>query len=335
MKASIIIPTFNRLWCLPEALESCPNDPDVEIIVVDDGSTDGTWEWLSTQTGRPGIRTVRQSNWGKPRAVNLGMAMAQGRYIKFLDSDDLCVADAFAAQLEACLAHAPDICAASYVETFETAAPDIVHRWKNAGDFIAQQLGECDSSHYSAYLFSRSFLDGIRHRPEFAFCDDRMFILECALKQPEVLDFAGITLVHRHHARGRIQFRPGSVAVATNLQKRRMYEKILGQLAEQGELQDRRRRAPGRELYALAQRTAAYDWQEAREILALLSSLDPDYRPPDRGRNRLYHYLGFGLAQLIVNGLRAVRNGAGRLASGWFGLQVGDGRTRNREAQGG
>lgn len=76
MKLSIIIPTYNRLWCLPEVLASCPRDPAIEIIVIDDGSTDGTWEWLAAQ---PGIRAIRQDNWGKPAAVNHAFALAQGQ----------------------------------------------------------------------------------------------------------------------------------------------------------------------------------------------------------------------------------------------------------------
>ena len=45
---SIVIPTYNRLWSLPKAVQSCLTmAAKVEVIVVDNGSTDGTWEWLS------------------------------------------------------------------------------------------------------------------------------------------------------------------------------------------------------------------------------------------------------------------------------------------------
>ena len=83
---SIIIPTYNRLWSLPEAIDSCRSSNGMtEIIVVDDGSTDGTWEWLQTQSD---IIKIKQNNQGKCWAANKGFETATGKYIKFLDSDD-------------------------------------------------------------------------------------------------------------------------------------------------------------------------------------------------------------------------------------------------------
>src|SRR4051812_39478674 len=86
MDLTIIIPTFNRLWALPKAINSCRDTKcKTEIVVIDDGSTDGTWQWLSAQQNLISLRT---SNWGKPWAVNRAFEIASGRYIRFLDSDD-------------------------------------------------------------------------------------------------------------------------------------------------------------------------------------------------------------------------------------------------------
>src|SRR4051812_30413827 len=83
---SVVIPTYNRLWCLPRAINSCLNTQcNTEIIVVDDGSTDGTWEWLQQQ---PGLVIIKQLNQGQTYAVNKGTSVAKGKYIRFLDSDD-------------------------------------------------------------------------------------------------------------------------------------------------------------------------------------------------------------------------------------------------------
>jgi glycosyltransferase involved in cell wall biosynthesis len=83
---SVIISTYNRLWCLPRAIESCRGTNCItEIIVVDDGSTDGTWEWLKQQTS---VKSLYQKNQGQTYAINLGVAHTSGKYVRFLDSDD-------------------------------------------------------------------------------------------------------------------------------------------------------------------------------------------------------------------------------------------------------
>lgn len=86
---SCVIPVFNGERFLGEALESvlAQTYQPVEIIVVDDGSTDGTAE-VAARYGTQ-ISYLRQSNQGPATARNLGLSAAQGGFIAFLDSDDL------------------------------------------------------------------------------------------------------------------------------------------------------------------------------------------------------------------------------------------------------
>ena len=85
---SVIIPTFNRRHTLNRAINSVLNQTlkPVKIIVVDDGSTDGTDEWL--QLHHPSIKLISQSNCGVSSARNLGIQHAQTDWISLLDSDD-------------------------------------------------------------------------------------------------------------------------------------------------------------------------------------------------------------------------------------------------------
>jgi hypothetical protein len=85
---SIVIPTYNRLDLFRQALYSVENQrwSGSETIVVDDGSTDGTAEYLASLGGR--VTTVYQDNKGPAAARNLGVKHATGDYIAFLDSDD-------------------------------------------------------------------------------------------------------------------------------------------------------------------------------------------------------------------------------------------------------
>jgi glycosyltransferase involved in cell wall biosynthesis len=86
---SVIIPTYNRGGMIRDAIASVLNQDfkDFELIVIDDGSTDDTPAILET-FGRA-IRIVRQANRGVSAARNQGIALASGKLLTFLDSDDL------------------------------------------------------------------------------------------------------------------------------------------------------------------------------------------------------------------------------------------------------
>jgi hypothetical protein len=86
---SVIIPTYNRLGYLKDCLASvkAQSCSPLDIIVVDDGSSDGSVEWL--RVAHPDVRLIEQENAGPGAARNRGAAEARGEYLAFLDSDDI------------------------------------------------------------------------------------------------------------------------------------------------------------------------------------------------------------------------------------------------------
>jgi glycosyltransferase involved in cell wall biosynthesis len=103
---SVIIPTFNRRALVREAVASaCAQRGSApEVIVVDDGSTDGTSAALTQEFGK-GIRIIRTENRGVAAARNLGVRESRGGLIAFLDSDDLWLPGKLAAQVARFAAH--------------------------------------------------------------------------------------------------------------------------------------------------------------------------------------------------------------------------------------
>lgn len=88
---SVIIPTYNCLPYLPKAIRSVQQQTveSLEIIVLDDGSSDETWYYLrlASKCDRR-IRPVRLKNGGVANARNHGLELAKGQYVAFLDADD-------------------------------------------------------------------------------------------------------------------------------------------------------------------------------------------------------------------------------------------------------
>jgi len=296
---SIIIPTYNRLWSLPKAINSCKETRlNTEIIVIDDGSTDGTSTWLAQQ---PGIMVISQNNQGKDWAVNKGFAIAKGKYIRFLDSDDWILpqsTDELFVQAEQY--HLDVTCAGYQIFEDEIFLKEIP--WTICDDFLAQQLGECDSSHYSAYLFKRDFIKDIPHRQEYGSRDDRKFVVEVALKNPITGYISNPTLAHRHHENEKLQLSTGLDETVNNLAILMIYKKCFDVLASENRLTQRYKNAATKLLWHVAHWTAKTHLQEAHKIYNWVYELNPQFKPDNNNKiSRMYKILGFRLTERILN----------------------------------
>jgi len=121
---SVVIPTYNPAQYLREALDSALSQTygNREIIVVDDGSTDGTPKVLLPYLGH--ITYLRQANAGVSAARNTGIRAARGEWVAFLDDDDLWHPDKIARQVAA--AGGDSGCVASFTDRMELADDTVV-----------------------------------------------------------------------------------------------------------------------------------------------------------------------------------------------------------------
>jgi len=99
-KISVIIPTYNQSECLKEAIESVLNQTykNIEIIVIDDGSTDNTLGVVGSFDNK--IVCIQQKNKGASSARNIGIKKANGEYLAFLDSDDMWIKNKLEKQID-------------------------------------------------------------------------------------------------------------------------------------------------------------------------------------------------------------------------------------------
>jgi glycosyltransferase involved in cell wall biosynthesis len=99
---TVVIPAFNAETHIGATLSSIANQTfsDFEVIVVDDGSTDGTITEAERYADRMSLRVISQRNAGPSAARNKGVRAARGRYCAFLDADDLMLPRRLAVQAE-------------------------------------------------------------------------------------------------------------------------------------------------------------------------------------------------------------------------------------------
>lgn len=107
---SVVIPTYNRAGIIAKAVSSVLTQTyrEIEVIIVDDGSTDDTSAALAEFGER--IRVIRQSNAGPSAARNRGAAVARGEYLAFLDSDDIWLPGKIERQVQLMEFVGPEVC---------------------------------------------------------------------------------------------------------------------------------------------------------------------------------------------------------------------------------
>ena len=168
---SVIIPTFNRIHLLRETVQSVRDQSfrDFEIIVVDDGSSDGTGEWLETQAD---LNVVSQSNSGIAASRNNGAARAKGTWLAFLDHDDLWAKDKLKVQTEF-IRENPEVgmLAARHVRLGSKVRHPKRTRWIK-GDLLVKAYSE-SFIHTSSVMIRKDVFESVGGFPtEYRFADE-------------------------------------------------------------------------------------------------------------------------------------------------------------------
>jgi len=139
-EVSVVVPAFNAAAYLPAAIRSVVDQgvSDLEIVVVDDGSTDGTERLMEAQAGP--VRYLRQPNQGVAVARNRGIEVSRGRYVAFLDADDTWLPRKLERQLARLAGQPARLCYSAFVVVDSRMAPREVRRSRRRGTALEDLL---------------------------------------------------------------------------------------------------------------------------------------------------------------------------------------------------
>lgn len=169
---SVIIPTYNRASVLKRAINSVLNQTykNIELIIIDDGSTDETQELLDQLN----LESIKTTNGGVSKARNLGIQQAQGKWLAFLDSDDEWLPEKLEKQIAFSNAnpniniiHGEEI----WIRNGVRVNPKHKHK-KGGGDQFLPSLKLCAISPSTVMLKKSIFNEHILFREDFPCCED-------------------------------------------------------------------------------------------------------------------------------------------------------------------
>ncbi|HEX6159111.1 MAG TPA: glycosyltransferase family 2 protein [Thermoanaerobaculia bacterium] len=271
---SVILPVYNRAGMIGAAIDSVVAAAaalPIEIIAVDDASTDDTWQVLRAM---PDVRAIRlERNSGQSAARNHGLALARGRFVKYLDSDDFLLPDHFTREVRALEDEGADIAVSGWCEE-----DNGVRQCFDAPPFdsIVDDVLAGRAVPTSAALYRRR--DEWRWDPSLRKLDDWDYFCQAALGATRIVSVPGPAYVMRHHDWGRVT----NVSLFANAREHHhILQKIETRLAREGRLTDARRKRLAQYYYRELRVLSLNDREAFERAVAHMLELDPRFQPRD------------------------------------------------------
>jgi len=285
---SVMIPTHNRAGCLRKAMASVVAQTyrPLELIIVDDGSTDSTpevvAEFLHRNAGSSDFRVMRltQRSQGGPRARNAGFQASRGQYVRFLDDDDWLEPDATRIQVGVLRKTHADVCYGDWRDTFENISngdcTTALCTPRDLVDPIGDLLGDVWYPSF-CYLLSRDAVEKVGGWSEtYAALQDRDFINRVAYAGARFVRAPVIVGSYYHHSSVRVSRRNRAL---WNACMKQINLDGIEFLEAHGQWNNVRRRTVASSLFTHARRYFDEDRAQFRELLALMRRIAPHYHP--------------------------------------------------------
>lgn len=193
---SVIIPVFNCDKYISYAVESVLNQtfPNFELICVNDGSTDNSLEILMKMAAKDlRVQVINQPNEGVSQARNVALEQAKGRYITFLDADDMLESDHLKDMLSLAKQTDADVVVTNFAYFSENNLSDLKKKdmYQNEcvhGQTALERIFTTSTVTWNK-LYKRKCIGNIRFSPKFKIGEDGLFVLE-VVRQADIVAFS-------------------------------------------------------------------------------------------------------------------------------------------------
>ncbi|MDD5449331.1 MAG: glycosyltransferase family 2 protein [Candidatus Omnitrophica bacterium] len=306
---SVIIPCFNAEKFIREALYSVLNQKidDIEIIVVDDGSTDNSASIIKEEF--PSVSLVKTENRGPSSARNLGTSLSKGEFIQYLDADDLLAPGKLKIQLKALQESGADIAYGNWQRLVKTTKGDYIK-----GEIIGKKLQNPEIDLFTdfwcppaVYLFRRSIIDEAdKWAEDVPECEDVRFILGCVFKGASFVYCDGIMAYMRIQPFGKSASTRNPMSFAQSCLKNAVWAEH--QWEGRGGITKERRRALLRAYEYIARSSFGKDKETFAAAHKNLERLKPGYIPERPALLRVVSWLfGYRNAEAIALRYRNIK----------------------------
>lgn len=308
---SVIIPCFNAEQWLHEAIESCLKQtyPHLEIIIIDDGSTDKSLDVIQSYGDR--VIWESQSNQGGCAARNRGFVLSRGDYIQYLDADDYILPEKIKKQVDGLAKIEADVIYGDWRYQKHladgTSFLGEINRCGPKTDFLESLLSDNAWIAPMALLFTRDAVIRSGGWDEsLKTGQDRDFFISVAMNGSRFYYQSDCDSIYRRY---------GNVTVSTSSKQRwreghfMLMEKAETKLAQSGQLSQHYRQVLAHAYYSKirADRTTIEDSQYVW-VLEKIVALDPDFQPPNvrQSYSVLQKILGFQATEKTIKTLKKI-----------------------------
>ena len=307
---SIIIPSYNRERLLLRTInsvleEASRSDIHVKIIVVDDGSTDNSFV-VAKSFGSP-VKAVRQQHQGPNVARNHGLTLANGDFIRFIDSDDWLVNQCVTRkQIELLNSTHADVCYGHWFDTYESLDPTEHRVLRSRGEMhdpVECLLDDMWCAPF-CYLFRREAVFAVKGwTNDLSACQDFDFIIRIALNGNKFVRYDGIIGHYHHHSGSRIS--QGDLPRWCDC-RFRVIDTTIFWLNQHNEWTQGRRRAIANSLLNLGKIYFAFDRHKFQTCLHTMQNVYPDFQPPNAIYRWFVNWLGYAKMETLLQLKRCV-----------------------------